>query len=601
MLLGSRTSTTQYPNIVFWLCFFALNFLLFAPLYLLDQESSTFLPVSWDDSWSEVVHKLIFWRNNFDLFRVNVEFVLLITIWVLLGWIRHRVVQVFFTIVYFLAFYYYIYESISLSIFLVDPIFYNQYFMAVDGLHFLVNHISLPIVIYLLAIGAFISLHLIIFTLIRIMMGRKLAEQINIYTRFVLIAIGLGLVALLIRYQVTLANPLMATSSVYYKIQKNIHESLKVYSDVALVDDEIIQGTYDYSDHTLREKPNIYLIVIESYGSILYKRDDFRKQYVALMAELDEKLEEHQWHTASNLSVAPTWGGGSWMSYASLLFGLHIDTHPQFLHLLNRYRYRDYPDLGHYLKSQGYKYYRLSALSVEMTSFEWEKYQSLYGVDEWLRHRDIGFKGRHYSWGPSPPDQYSVNFMHDYMIRNRSGEENNLQENSKIDQHQPFFFFYVTQNSHYPWSPIPPLVEEWQTLNESQPDAADESWGTVSHEVTRSNYMAAMDYQLRFLVDFITKQGDQKSIFILVGDHQPPRVARRADGFETPIHIVSQNAELATQFIEHGFVKGMRVHSLTKSIKHEGFYSLFMHTLLSTYGKPVETLPPYFPDGVQFE
>ncbi|MBV7337019.1 hypothetical protein KFU94_54080 [Chloroflexi bacterium TSY] len=601
MYFRSRASTTQYPNVVFWLCFLSLNFLLFVPLYLLDQESSTFLPVSWDDSWSVVTHKLIFWRNNFDLFRVNIEFVLLITLWILLGRIRHRAIQILFTVVYFLAFYYYIYESVSLSIFLVDPIFYNQYFMAVDGLRFLANHVSLLVAIYLLAICGFIVLHLIILILIRIMMGRKLAEQLNIWTRLALIAIGFGLLVLLVRYQVTLANPLMAASSVYYKIQKNIHESLASYSDVALVDNEVIQTTYNYSDYQLREKPNIYLIVIESYGSILYKRDDFRKQYVALMAEIDEKLEEHQWYTASNLSVAPTWGGGSWMSYASLLFGLHIDTHPQFLHLLNRYRYRDYPDLGHYLKSQGYKYYRLSALSVEMTSFEWEKYQSFYGVDEWLRYRDLGFRGRRYSWGPSPPDQYSVNFMHDYMVCNRSREENNFRENSKTGQQQPFFFFYVTQNSHYPWSPMPPLAEDWRTLNEPQPDAVVESWRAVSHEVTRRNYMAAMDYQLRFLVDFITKQGDEQSIFILVGDHQPPRVARRADGFETQIHIVSQNADLATRFIEHGFVKGMRVHSLAKSIKHEGFYSLFMHTLVSTYGKSVETLPPYLPDGVQFE
>lgn len=66
------------------------------------------------------------------------------------------------------------------------------------------------------------------------------------------------------------------------------------------------------------------LVFVESYGSVLYKRPDYALAYTALLDELQSALTADGWHTASALSEAPTWGGGSWMAYTSALFGLRI-------------------------------------------------------------------------------------------------------------------------------------------------------------------------------------------------------------------------------------------------------------------------------------
>jgi hypothetical protein len=100
------------------------------------------------------------------------------------------------------------------------------------------------------------------------------------------------------------------------------------------------------------------------------------------------------------------------------------------------------------------------------------------------------------------------------------------------------------------------------------------------------------------VVDLITAEADENDIFVIVGDHQPARVARYEDGWDTPMHIISQNEALAEAFAEYGFVPGLTTRSREPAIHHEGFYSLFMRVLLKQFGQNPGDLPPYWPDGI---
>jgi hypothetical protein len=40
-------------------------------------------------------------------------------------------------------------------------------------------------------------------------------------------------------------------------------------------DDRQVQAAYNYVGYRLERKPDIYLIFVESYGSVLYKRSHF--------------------------------------------------------------------------------------------------------------------------------------------------------------------------------------------------------------------------------------------------------------------------------------------------------------------------------------
>jgi hypothetical protein len=167
------------------------------------------------------------------------------------------------------------------------------------------------------------------------------------------------------------ASPVMVVSSLYYKLALNIEKSLQVYSDVTNFDDTALRQTYDYQGLTLQRKPNIYLIFVESYGSVLYQRPDYKVGYELVLQKLQTQLTDGGWSMASTLSESPTWGGGSWLAYSSAMSGLRIETHPQFLALLNKYQIDRYPNLGNYLKQQGYHYFHLSSLSSEMPAGDW--------------------------------------------------------------------------------------------------------------------------------------------------------------------------------------------------------------------------------------
>ena len=101
-----------------------------------------------------------------------------------------------------------------------------------------------------------------------------------------------------------------------------------------------------------------------------------------------------------------------------------------------------------------------------------------------------------------------------------------------------------------------------------------------------------------FLTDFVLKTGDEDSVFILIGDHQPQRVSRRSDGFDTPIHIISKDAALVDAFLDYGFARGLAVQNPTPTMRHEGFYSMFMRVLLTQYGQGVKLPPEYLPSGI---
>jgi phosphoglycerol transferase MdoB-like AlkP superfamily enzyme len=579
----------NYPDLVFWVSYLTLNCLLFLPLYLLNQDSATFLPVSAAAAGDpvEAAERLLLWRNNLDIFRLNAEILLLLTLWVYLPWLRRsptrRLFRWFFGLFYAIILSYALYESVMLSMYQTDPVFYSHFHLALDGLPVIFRHLRVPPGLYAMAGLGLVAGLAILAKLIGALTGRVAVERLNWWSKG-----SLGLLACLVilsiaTHRAALASPKMAVSSFAYKLRQNIIDSIALHEQINRYDDTLAQNAYNYTGHELLVKPNIFLIFIESYGSVLYKRPDYRQAYTELLNGLQARLEENDWHVVSALSEAPTWGGGSWMSYTSTLFGLRIDTHPQYLSLRERYQTVTYPDLGHYLKSQGYEYVRLSSLAVDLEEEEWDQLKNLYGIDRWPNYDDLDFTGPHFGWGPSPPDQYALYYAYETILKKSE---------------QPFFFFFITQNSHYPWAPLPEVVEDWRTLNESTEITAVFDPDAISHQAKRQNYLNSINYELSFLTDYIVKTEQKNSIFIIIGDHQPPQVSRRNDSFDTPVHILSRDSALVDGFLEYGFGPGLAVGQATATMRHEGFYSMFMRVLLAEYGQGTRVRPDYLPGGI---
>ena len=576
---------TIHPNLVYLGAFLLLNWLLFLPMYLLNRDEG--ITITWQALWTQApvttIRQLWLWRDTVDPWRLNLELTLLAALWVTVRPIRRRWLRTIFIISYFLTFFYYLYDQITRSIYQSEPNFYHHYYMAADGLQFLLAHLQLSWQLYVAAVAGAVVALVIVHSCARLLYSITLGERIHRMVRVVLVAVALLSLITTLLYGAALTAPPAVISSLIYKVTGNVTAARELFQQVAHFDDQAIQAAYNYQDKPLFKKPNLYMIFVESYGSVLYKRDDYRLAYTSLLDQLETELGDKGWQAATALSASPTWGGGSWMAYTSAYFGLRIDSHPQYLALLERYQQRPYPDLGHYLQEQGYRNVRLSSIAADLPTGDWAKYTNFYGVDRWLRHEDFDFVGAEYGWGPAPPDQYVLHYA-----------QKTLQQESD----DPFVMFFITQNSHYPFAPIPPKVADWQTLNQPALDPAMINDEQRPHAERRQNYYDAVVYELSTLVDFIGENKDEDALFVLIGDHQPPRVSKKADGFDTPLHIISRNQALLASLADYGFDQGLTVTDPSvPTLKHEGLYSLLVRLLLANYGPADVELPPYLPDG----
>lgn len=565
----------------FWGCFVVLNLLLFLPLAMLDSDTLALLPpasIFAAGPWL-ALSQLFIWRSSLDPMRISVELTLAAALWVNLRFLRMRAAAWMIVLLYLLLLAYSIYEAIVLSIYRADPVFYNHYFLARDGLPFLFEHVGTAAGPVALAVLGGVGALALVVALVRGLLasGARLGRA----SRWLLSGVALLCLAAVLLFQPYTGRVEMVPSSMGWKLQQNIAASLALQQTVATYDDETVRNVYDYGGYTLEHKPDIYLIFVESYGSVLYKRPDFRAAYTTLLAELEDQLEAGGWQTSSVLSRSTTWGGGSWMAYTSFLFGLRIDNQPQYLELRDRYQVVDYPDLGSALQLQGYHYAWVSSLEEELSDAAWAKYENFLGPDRWLRFDDLDYRGPLYGWGPAPPDQYMLHYANERL-------------QSETDQ--PLLFVTITQNSHYPWDLPPALLPDWRAFNEMPPEVTT-TGDEIAHDDKRQRYLSAIEYELRMLVDFILTTGDEDSIFILVGDHQPPQVSRRADGWETPVHIVAKDPALLAAFGEYGWVDGLQVDVDRQAMHHEGMYSLLMRVLYATYGNRHLAGPGYLPDG----
>jgi len=306
------------------------------------------------------------------------------------------------------------------------------------------------------------------------------------------------------------------------------------------------------------------------------------------MEEHERSLKKNQWAVATALSTPPIVGGASWLSYSSLLYGFRIDNQGTYLALSNNAEIDNYHSFFRYLQLQGFKNFQLNALGgFENMKIPWDSYSRYYGVDEWILYKDLNYNGKLYGFGPSPPDQYSLNFA---------------AERIKQQTQDPFSLFYITQNSHSPFESPNQIVGDWKSLNTEE--ANNNVTSKFFEKPQKEDYLQAMKYQLDFLMDFVQQQGTENDLFIIVGDHQPPVLTPRNSPQETPVHIIAhkKHQNFINAFTKDGFSNGLMTKEGKAVLKHEGFYSLWMRNLIQAFSSvKEEDLPPYFPNGLDFK
>lgn len=589
--------TWQQVPLFFWFSVIFLNMLLLLPSIVADPGTSQILPVPPFNSprgWYDIIF-FFFRRENQDIFRVSVDYYIILTflyLQVRLNWFKILRRIVLFAYLFLLL--YSVYDASMFLIFGEHPILYNDILLLLGAFYLIIDlsytKMFLSILGLILLISSILLIIPFLFNTISIGLSRYRSSR-KLMIAGILVWVFIAAMTFWFRFQ----DYRSITRWITPKIIANFKESLEVREFLQTIEGHPIDSTYyTYDKIKLEQHPNLYLIMIESYGKILIDSDIMKKKYFFYLGELEDTLKQAGWNATSNFSLSPIFGGRSWLSVGSVINGIKIKDQAIYSYLINRVD--KYPHLVRFLKQQGYHTFALQPLNRPRPGYSLGNYEQYYQYDTYINFNDLDFNGPAFGFRHIP-DQYTLNYAYAKYIKNTSG---------------PIFTFFITISSHSPWIDLPPYPKDWRNLKNLSETHIEKRYTTTSDKIKEtisSHYEAGIGpidyahhifYELDVIRDFILNEAEENSIFILLGDHQPPLVTKNNRNFYTPIHIISPDSLFIQNFKHYGFEGGFRFPAdSTQFVNHEGLYSLLVRMLTQRYSHTYEdSLPVYRPKGI---
>lgn len=570
-------------TLIFWLLFLVLNSFYFWPRYILESGRSAFFPIK-GFTEGKLKRRLRYFaiRLNYDILRVSVDFLLIVVLYVV--WIKNYIEPfeywIFASAFYGFTLLYQVYYTAFEKIYHLDPLLYHDWFMLKVAFRIFIHEYDWKnffITLTGLLFGAACAVLIYFLCITGYQASFGPLSWIFISVSF------LGGIWCVWKYEPN-RFPQVVFQSQMASFVQNIMGSLDARRQVKSLTLETMKEYNIDPEVRLEKKPNIHFIVIESYGRLIYDEEKFSQRYHEYIPQLQSKLQSNGWYSASGVTRSAVTGGASWISYTSMLYGLNVKGQGLYLTLFKNPHIEEYDSLFNWLKRQGYETWRLSSLGgYHKMEIPYDRYSKLYGVDHWIKYFDLEYVGPEYGFGPSPPDQYAINFAGERIRSQTEG---------------PYAMFYITQNSHTPFESPTEVVEDWRQLRDENFQITQKSkfWSRPNLDL----YGDAIEYQLKYLTDFILRSNGEEDIFILVGDHQPASLSIDIERHETPVHIIGRNRAFVERWKEYGLQGGMDPSSSDVVLPQESLHWALMRCLIGEYGQKGAKRPDFLPNGIPF-
>jgi len=282
---------------------------------------------------------------------------------------------------------------------------------------------------------------------------------------------------------------------------------------------------------------NVFLIFVESYGVTLFEDAHHFERIEPRYRELESRLRKVGYFFSSSQIQSPTFGGGSWRAHATLLSGFHAESQHRYDALLASKR----KTLVHVLKEKGYR-----VVAAE-PGIKWYWPDGLfYGFDRIYDFEALDYDGPSMGWWKIP-DQFTLYRLYKEEIARAE---------------KPLFVKASLIMTHIPYYPVPAYVPEWNRFDDGTAYGA--GLKSVAHDAYRDLmelstwYVAAIGYELDVLEGFLLRYVPENSLVIIVGDHQPPKLATHDnDSWAVPMHVFSKREDLVRAFDALGFEEGL--------------------------------------------
>jgi hypothetical protein len=300
------------------------------------------------------------------------------------------------------------------------------------------------------------------------------------------------------------------------------------------------------------DRASVFLIVVESYGMTAFNDPRHAAHVLPAVRTTEASLRSIGLDMCSAYVTAPTFGGGSWLSHATLASGVRIDS--QIAHDL--LLASALAPLADYFNRAGYRTVR----AMPGTQWPWPE-GAFYRYEQTLIASDFDYRGPTFGFAPMP-DQFVLDWVARRIIR---------------DTARPLFVEVILTGSHAAFDIQAPYLDDWNLIGD----------GSVFHTVppvrfpfgwTRlpeasPAYSAAMAHMIILLKDFIRRHIAPSALIIIVGDHQPcGELVGPEQPWSVPVHVISGNPESIRKFARRGYTPGLVP---MQPLPHPGMETLF--------------------------
>ncbi len=284
---------------------------------------------------------------------------------------------------------------------------------------------------------------------------------------------------------------------------------------------------------------DVLLIYFESYGRSALELPRYAQTTLPRVQAFEQQLAAHDLVAASGYLTSPTMGGQSWLAHGTIESGLWLPHQRDYDALVRSDRLT-------LTKAFGRAGYRTLAVKPAIT-MPWPEGQRM-GYDRIYAAADLGYAGLPYNW-VTMPDQYTLN---------------TLERIEREPSTQPLFAEVSLISSHAPWTPVPPVLDDWAAIGDGQVFSTWANEGDPPEVVwrdperVRDQYTLAIDYVLGVLASYAAEFVGEKTLMIVVGDHQPaPIITGEGVGRDVPIHVITGDPALLAPFRAWGLSAGL--------------------------------------------
>ncbi|MER6628904.1 sulfatase [Streptomyces sp. NPDC000987] len=286
---------------------------------------------------------------------------------------------------------------------------------------------------------------------------------------------------------------------------------------------------------------DVLFTFIESYGRTAIEDPAMAPDVGAVLDQGTADLKAAGFASRSAWLRSPVSGAGSWLAHSTFLSGLWIKNQQRYRSLTTS----DRATLTSYFRKSGG--WRTVGI-VPGVRRAWPE-GKFFGLDHIYDSEHLGYHGPYFSWTPVP-DQFSL-------------EAFQRLEHGKKDR-GPIMAEIILASSHNPWAPIARMID-WNDLGDGsvfhriKREGKDPKEVWKNPESVRTEYKNAIEYSLHSLTEWVRRYGDDDTVLVFLGDHQPvPTVTAGDTGKDVPVTLVARDRKVLDRISDWGWTDGLR-------------------------------------------